>query len=135
LTLYLMGIFTRVHRRSGAFGLAVGVTYGGLRLLAPWAAESWGVALLPQVMLENYGSYVLSMLLTAGTMAVMSLFIGWEPPGAALHVESGGWLRSSQLQVSQIEATDAISRGELWPRLLAVAVIAAGVLLSFVVLW
>ncbi|MCZ6850456.1 MAG: sodium/solute symporter, partial [Planctomycetota bacterium] len=57
LTLYLMGVFTRVHRRSGAVALAVGVTYGGLRLLAPWVAERWGVAILPQVMLENYGSH------------------------------------------------------------------------------
>lgn len=57
LTLYLMGVFTRLHRRSGAVALAVGVTYGGLRLLAPWVAERWGVAILPQVMLENYGSH------------------------------------------------------------------------------
>jgi SSS family solute:Na+ symporter len=135
LTLYLMGIFTRVHRRSGAVALAVGVTYGGLRLLAPWVAESWGVAVLPPVMLENYGSYVLSMLLTAGTMVVMSLFVGWEPPGAALHVESGGWLRSSQLQVSEIETTAGVPRSELWPVLLAVAVVAAGGVLSFVIFW
>ena len=135
LTLYLMGVFTRVHRRSGAVALAVGVTYGGLRLLAPWVAERWGVAILPQVMLENYGSHTLSMLLTAGTMVVMSLFAGWEPRGAALHVEAGGWLRSSQLQVSRIKTADVAPRSELWPILLAVAVIAAGVILTFVVFW
>ena len=135
LTLYLMGVFTRVHRRSGAVALAVGVTYGGLRLLAPWAAERWGVAILPQVMLENYGSHTLSMLLTAGMMVVMSLFAGWEPRGAALHVEAGGWLRSSQLQVSRIKTADVAPRSELWPILLAVAVIAAGIILTFVVFW
>ena len=62
-----MGVFTRVHRRSGAVALAVGVTYGGLRLLAPWVAESWGVAILPRIMVANYASYILSMLLTAAT--------------------------------------------------------------------
>ena len=95
LTLYLLGIFTRVHRRSGAIVLAVGFTYGALRLLAPSAAESWGVAILPLFMVENYGSYVLRVALTAGAMVVMSLFLGCEPREAPLHEEAGGWLRSS----------------------------------------
>ena len=135
LTLYLMGIFTRVHRRSGAIALAVGVTYGALRLLAPSVAESWGVAILPRFMLENYGSYVLSVALTAGTMVVMSLFLGWEPRKAPLHEEAGGWLRSSQLQVSQIKPASAAPGSKLWPVVLAVAVIAIGVVLTFVVFW
>ena len=135
LTLYLMGVFTRVHRRSGAIALAVGVTYGALRLLAPLAAESWGVAILPRFMLENYGSYVLSVVLTAGTMVVMSLFLGWEPREALLHEEAGGWLRSSQLQVSRIKPASVAPRSERWPVLLAVAVIAVGVILTFVVFW
>ena len=135
LTLYLLGIFTRVHRRSGATALAVGVTYGALRLLAPSAAESWGVAILPRFMLENYGSYVLSVALTAGTMVVMSLFLGWERREAPLHEEAGGWLRSSQLQVSQIKPASVAPGSELWPVVLAVAVIAAGVILTFVIFW
>ena len=132
LTLYLMGVFTRVHRRSGAVALVVGVAYGSLRLLAPWIAESWGVAVLPEFMLENYGSYVVSMLLTAGTMVVMSLFLGWETRETLLHEEAGGWLRSSQLQASQIKAADVALRSELWPVLLGAGV---GVVMSFVIFW
>ena len=56
LALYLMGVFTRVHRRSGAPALVVGVAYGSQRLLAPWFAETWGLAVLPEFMLEHYGA-------------------------------------------------------------------------------
>lgn len=135
LTLYLMGVFTRVHRRSGAVALAVGVAYGALRLLAPWAAESWGVAILPRFMLDNYSSYLLTVALTAGTMVAISLFLGWEPREAPLREEAGGWLRSSQLQVSQIKPAASVPRSDLWPALLAVSVVAVGILLTFFVFW
>ena len=135
LSIYLMGVFTRVHRRSGAFGLGVGIAYGVVRLLAPLIAEHFGIAVLPRLMVDNYASYIFAVLLTAGPMIVISLFLGSEPQGELLHQEKSGWLRSSQLQARGIEPSTPPSHGDAWPAVLGVAVILAGVLLSFVVFW
>ena len=43
LTVYLMGVFTRVHRKSGTIGLLVGVAYGVWRLIASELATSTGI--------------------------------------------------------------------------------------------
>ena len=45
LTLFLMGVLTRVHRRAGLIGLLVGSGYGVLRLVAGPIAETWGIAI------------------------------------------------------------------------------------------
>ena len=135
LTIYLMGVFTRVHRRSGAFGLGVGIAYGVLRLVAPLIAEQFGVAILPRFMADNYASYIFAVLLTAGPMVVISFFLGWAPRGELLHKEKSGWLRSSQLQASRIEPSSPPSYSDAWPGFLGIAVIVVGMLLSFVVFW
>ena len=135
LTIYLMGVFTRVHRRSGVFGLGAGIAYGVLRLLAPVFAEQYGVAVLPRLMADDYASYIFAVLLTAGPMVVISLFAGWEPQGELLHQEKSGWLRSSQLQASHIEPASRPSHSDAWPAFLGAAVILMGMLLSFVVFW
>jgi SSS family solute:Na+ symporter len=135
LTIYLMGVFTRVHRRSGVFGLGLGIAYGVLRLLAPVFAEQYGVAVLPRLMADYYASYIFAVLLTAGPMVVISLFAGWEPLGELLHQEKSGWLRSSQLQASRIEPASPPSHSDAWPAFLGAAVILMGMLLSFVVFW
>ena len=140
LTLYLMGAFTRVHRTSGLVGLVVGAAYGILRLFAPTLAEQMGVKVMPAFMTETFASYPVSMVLTAGTMVVMSLIRGWEKPGQLLHEEQGPWLRSSQLAARQL-AEDALpataqSAGfRLLPVALAILVVATGCVLSFYVFW
>ena len=135
LTIYLMGIFTRVHRGSGAVGLSVGVTYGVLRLLAPMVTEGFGILILPSLVLSSYAGYVFSVFITAGTMIVMSLLLGWEPPGNLLHQERTGWLRSSQLQVSRIDQTHHVTLSPVWPAVLGGAVIVLGAVLSFFTFW
>ena len=135
LTVYLMGVFTRVHRRTGAVGLLVGILYGTLRLLAPQIAETFGIAILPQIMVDNYASYVFSVLITGGTMVLLSMAIGWEPRGKLLHEEASGWLRASQLEVARIDQSHQVSRSSFWPVALGIVVVAIGVILSFVVFW
>ena len=135
LTIYLMGVFTRVHRRSGALGLAVGVGYGTLRLLAPVVAEKLGIAILPPLLVEAYASYIFGAVFTGGSMLLLSLAVGWESPGKLLHVEATGWLRSSQLQVTQIEPGQQPTRSDAWPISLGLAAVAIGAVLCFVVFW
>ena len=135
LTIYLMGIFTRAHRKSGTIGLLVGVGYGVVRLLAPPAADSLGIALLPSFMVDSFAGSVFGMLITAGAMVVVSLVAGWEPRGALLHEETTPWLRSSSLQAQQIGQSHHVTHSDLWPALLGAAVCLVGIVLGFVVFW
>ena len=134
LTIYLMGTFTRVHRKSGTVGLLCGVAYGVWRLLAPLAAKHFGVAILPAVMADESASYIFSMLITSGAMVIVSLRLGWEPRGELLHEERSGWLRDSQLAAALI-APSREPASRLLPAVLGIVVIAVGLVLSFVVYW
>jgi len=141
LTLYIMGTFTRVHRLSGLLGLLAGAAYGILRLCAPLLAEGAGIAVMPQFMTNTFAAYPISMLLTAGTMLVCSLLLGWENLGELLHEERGAWLRASQESIRRLATESAASdpaQGtalRLLPVVLAVIVVAVGCILSFVVFW
>ena len=137
LTLFLMGSLTRVHRRAGLIGVLVGSGYGVMRLLAAPIAEAYGVAILPSIMTNAFAAYVFSILITAGSMVLFSLFAGWEPRGELLHEEKTGWLRSGQLALRQLKlAPDpqatAVSR---LPAVLAVIAVAIGCALSFLIFW
>ncbi len=70
LTLYLMGRFTPVHRRSGVIGLCAGGAYGLARL---WI-DSQGVY-LAFFLTNKYAAYSYSMLFTAASMVVVSLVL------------------------------------------------------------
>lgn len=140
LTIYLMGTFTRVHRWSGLIGLLAGACYGMLRLAAPLAAEQAGWVLLPPVMMNTYAAYPFSMLVTAGTMVVVSLIAGWDS-GSAFDLtgrqEKSAWLRSSQLKIRQIqdEVARRAHRDQRLPALLSLLALAVGCILTFVVFW
>lgn len=135
LTVYLMGIFTRVHRKSGTIGLVAGVVYGAWRLIAGKLASEVGILLLPAPMLDSFAAYPISLLITAGTMVIVSLALGFEPRGLLLHKETDGWLRESQMHAESSAMSLADSRSNLIPALLGLAVIGLGLALSFVIFW
>ena len=134
LTIYLMGFFTKVHRRSGTIGLSCGVIYGIVRMLTPVCVEHFNVSFLPAIMLNEAASYIWSMVITAGTMFVYSLFAGWETEHKLRHLERAGWLRNSQLEVTHITSDPEPAFTKL-PFLLGIAVVLLGMYLSFVVFW
>ena len=138
LTLFLMGSMTRVHRRSGLIGLAVGTLYGVLRLCAPLVAEHIGIAILPHALVNTYLAYPFSMLLTGLVMVLISAFVGWESRSFSLveeHHEQSPWLRSSQMAVRQLQQSETSGAARHLPAYLAVALFAVGCVLSFVVFW
>ncbi len=134
LTIYLMGSFTRVHRKSGTVGLLCGVGYGVWRLLAPLAAQSFGIGILPAVMANESASYIFSMAITSGAMVLVTLRYGWEPRGELLHEERSGWLRDSQLAAAQIKPPSEHD-SQILPAMLGIVIVAIGCILSFVVFW
>ena len=136
LTLFLLGSMTRVHRKSGSIGLAVGTLYGVLRLLAPLIAEYFGVAILPSALVNSYAAYPFSMVLTGLAMVLVSVLAGWEPRDFSLeHQEQSPWLRTSQLAVRELQQAETGGSAQSLPVYLAIAIFAVGCVLSFVVLW
>ena len=139
LTLFLMGALTRVHRQSGAVGLAVGAGYGVLRLLAFPLAENLGIAVLPAWAVNTYAAYPISVLLTAGTMLAVSLVCGWQAADAPLRTETTAWLRTSREAIRAGGADPTGSGGTEatgWlPSVSTLLVVGIGVYLSYLMFW
>ena len=134
LTVYLMGVFTRVHRKAATIGLLVGGGYGLATLMGPGLAAEHGVIILPAVMLNRFATAPISLLLTASTMVIASLVLGWEAQGELLHEESAPWLRKSQQHMAQ-QTQAAPEAPPRVPLLCGMMVLGVGVVLSFVVFW
>jgi SSS family solute:Na+ symporter len=135
LTVYLMGVFTRVHRKSGTIGLLAGVAYGACRLIAGKLATDSGISLMPDVMLDSFAAYPISLLITATAMLLVSVILGFEPRGALLKPEVSGWLSESQREAEPPDPGIADARGNALPALLGMAVVVLGLALSFVIFW
>lgn len=131
LTIYLMGIFTRVHRKSGMIGLLVGVSYGFARLILTKLAVSHGISLFPPVFLNSFASYPITVLLTTSSMVIVSLVLGWEPATQTI--------ASNDITVNQssfLGETPSESRvRELLPSVLGITVLVIGAGLSFILFW
>ena len=134
LAAYLMGIFTRVHPKAASIGLLVGGVYGLATLVGPWLAEEHGVMILPAAMLGRFVTAPVSLLLTSGTMVVVSLCLGRQDRGDLLRQESAPWLGVSQHQLVQATRSDHLSESRV-PPVCGLLVLGIGVVLSFVVFW
>jgi SSS family solute:Na+ symporter len=135
LTVFLMGIFTPVHRASGTIGLFAGMGYGIWRMIAEKLAIDHGIAAMPAVMMNGYAAYPISVSITAGTMLLVSAVLGWEPRRGLLRLEESGWLAQSQARAAHMESSIDTHRSDVVPILLGLAMIGLGVTLSFVVFW
>jgi SSS family solute:Na+ symporter len=113
-TIYLAGVLTRVHRRSGLVGLAVGGSYGVIALvdrqfsnmpaLPPWFTERW-VALL------------WSVAFTFVPMLLTTLWLGREQPDAEERWRERGWLERSREELPAFAGEQ--HRASTWEVLLA----------------
>jgi Na+/proline symporter len=135
LTVFLMGVFTPVHRASGTIGLLVGMSYGVWRMMAEKLAADYGLLTMPAVMMNNFAAYPISVLITAGTMVCVSAIGGWQRHSGQLRFDESGWLRQSQNVAAHIESPVDRERSNAIPLVLGLAVIGLGLVLSFVVFW
>jgi SSS family solute:Na+ symporter len=85
-TLYLAGVFTRAHPRSGIVGLAAGSVYGVLALAD---REVQDLDWLPGWLSERWAALGWSLLVTAGAMAVTTAILGRVAGGAGAGVGAG----------------------------------------------
>ncbi len=133
LAVYLMGSFTRAHRSSAVAGLAAGILYGTAKLLAPFLAMRFGIAILPPILVNNYVGTVFGLLLSAGVMVGVTAVRGREPAGALRMGAGTGWLGRSRVPSAWAGAGGA-RRSQFAAALGAVAFL-IGAALSFVVFW
>ena len=135
LTVFLMGVFTRVHRRSGTIGLLVGMGYGVWRMAAEKLAVDHGLVTMPAIMMNSYAAYSISVAITAGTMMLVTAILGRQQRDGLLRFEESGWLRRSQVEAAQLKSHYDGERSNAIPIVLGLAVIGLGLVLSFVVFW
>jgi SSS family solute:Na+ symporter len=134
LTVYLMGVFTRVHRRSGTIGLVAGVIYGAWRLIAARLATDYGISILPATLVDGFAAYPISLLITAGAMLVTSLVLGYEPAGVLASKSQ----RTDETLDGRHEPLDhgaTMYRSDTLPAVLGLLVVGLGLVLSFVIFW
>ena len=72
-TVYAFGVLTRVHRSSGAIGLAAGVVFGATSFLG--AELGWG---LPEWWTNKWWAYIWGPMVTAAAMLGVSFVRGFE---------------------------------------------------------
>ena len=128
-TIYIAGIFTSVHRRSGVVGLIVGGLYGVIALvdrqfydlgLQPWFTERW-VALL------------WSIGFTFVPMLLMTLYLGREDLEADEQWEERGWLQRSREDLPAFH--DQQQDSNTWLNLAAIGLLGLCAWVTFVLFW
>jgi SSS family solute:Na+ symporter len=139
LTVYLVGVMTRVDRRSAVVGLVIGPIYGLAAMMLGDTADSPGV--LPAWFTEKFASYLWSTLITSLSMLIASACFRHRPrPEMTTPTPATGWLARSQNRMDELRHanSDADHDGNSWwwrPELWAVVVLLLAGYRVFVVLW
>jgi SSS family solute:Na+ symporter len=95
MTVILMGIFTRVHRATGAIGLLTGLTYGISAILAD--AYEWP---LPVWYTNTWWAYLWNLILPATAMWIASKIINqWRGPATDAEISGLVYARHEQSDV------------------------------------
>jgi SSS family solute:Na+ symporter len=107
LVVYVAGVTTRVHRRSGLAALLVGSTYGLLALVPrelskidadvrlnwiPWWLLDW----IPWWLTDQWPAVAWSLSITVLTLVACSAVFGLEPRGKVKAFKETGWLQRSR---------------------------------------
>ncbi len=90
---YMLGVFTRVHRKSGIIGLACGAIYG---LVALYDRQFSDVSWLPTWFTERWVAYSWSILFTLVPMLLVTAVLGAEDVAADEAWTETGWLERSR---------------------------------------
>jgi SSS family solute:Na+ symporter len=117
-TMYMLGVFTRVHRTSGVVGLVCGGIYGVIALIdrqftgLPWIPDF--IYALPTWFTERWVALLWSVLFTAAPMVLTTLILGKEPPGSEDTFREQGWLDRSREALAPLPNRPAGSRLAHW---------------------
>ncbi len=98
-TVYLAGVFTGAHRRSGLVGLVVGGVYG---LVALYGRETSDVAWLPSWLTGRWEALAWSLVVTALAIAVTTALLGRQSACGKTTERPGGWLERSREELPPV---------------------------------
>ena len=101
-TLYIVGVFTRAHRKSAVIGIVVGALYG---LAALYDREMTDLAWLPSWLTGRWEALPWSMLVTGSAMALATLKLGRAGEAIGNSQSTKGWLARSRKDL-----TDSLER-------------------------
>ncbi|MHC4879583.1 MAG: sodium:solute symporter family transporter [Planctomycetota bacterium] len=134
-TIYLAGIFTKLHRGSGTFGLLCGAVYGLVALVNRQFSDGqlFDEPFLPHWFTERWVAYSWSIGFTLVPMTLASIVLNFTSGKGTAPREETGWLQRSREALPAF--TDSHSRGSLATRLSAVAVTVFCCWVVFVWLW
>jgi SSS family solute:Na+ symporter len=132
-TIYLIGIFTRAHRKAGIVAIAVGACYGVIALVdreivdIPWLA-AWFTGRWPALL------WAMAMTTLGATVA--TLFYGRYTPQPPAQQPSG-WLQTSSRELAPLPESPFSGKPPRWlrPESLAVILIASTTLILFTFFW
>ena len=133
LTIYLIGIFTAAHRKSGIAGIMVGACYGVVALVD---REFIDIAMLPSWFTGRWPALMWAMAFTAMGAAVATLVFGRYTPPACPHTPSG-WLQTSSHELGSLPDTPFRRQPPWWlrPEALAAVLISSTTLILFTFFW
>lgn len=138
---YLAGVATRVHRKSGLIALIVGSAYGAMAL---YAREAQKTDLLPNAdwmpfwLRDQWPAVAWSFGITIVALALATLILGLEKPDDKLsHFHETGWLERSREELPPLREHPFEGRVPLWlrPGWYALALLAATAYVVFVLFW
>jgi SSS family solute:Na+ symporter len=140
-TIYLAGVFTRAHRKSGAIGLLFGAAYGVLALSArevyfqEWwfGLPAWTWDWMPTGLTDQWVALSWSMLFTAVPMAVATAVLGPAREDELPAVEERGWLGRSREELPPLP--DRTASPWIHPAWLAVGLLIVTAWVTFGLFW
>lgn len=133
-TMYLLGVLTPVHRRSGLIGLFAGSLYG---VLALCDRVFWNIEWIPLWLSNQWAALLWSMLLTALTMGLLTCLWGTYRGDESTWQEGHGWLQRSREELPPL-AEHPFSGNIPWyaqPSLAAIGLLLLASYVNFVLFW
>ena len=106
LTIYVVGVLTRAHRKSGIIGLACGSLYG---VIALCDRQFYDISSLPHWFTERWVALSWSILFTVIPMAIVTWCWGSAPPGVEDEWTERGWLQRSREDLPPLQDEPASS--------------------------
>ena len=132
-TIYLAGVLTRSHRRSGIIGLLCGSAYGVIALVDRQLLEPAGIEGLPVWFTERWVALPWSIVFTVVPMVITTLILGREDVAQDEQWTEQGWLQRSREELPPFPEEDRNSR--IGTNLAAAALMLVSCWVVFVWFW
>ena len=132
-TIYLIGIFSRAHAKSGIVGILVGACYGVIALVD---REIFDIGWLPVWFTNRWAALIWAMVFTGLGAALVTLIYG-PCRSKQVSLDQRGWLYSSSHSLTPLPEYhfDRLPSRWLSPERLAIALISVTTIILYSFFW